>query len=117
MPEIIIKNQSIERFVEEVASAYCSAYPSKAEAFDRLVRHQTASLIKTTGMSTGGTLMEIGALPNEIYAAVKHLAKIHLNIPDFWDDFDRFNLFLRVWSNCRIKRTPTPFLTVPALRS
>lgn len=110
--QVVIKNASLERFLSEVADAFCSEWPAYAEEVTKFVQEEQSRLIKQTGMSQDGTLMTLGHMPAEIYSFVKRQAFKRLNIEDFWADYDNYRLFFKVWTNCAVRRKRTPMLQV-----
>lgn len=110
MPEILIKDQALTRTIEEIADAYRAVRPSEYAAFCRLIDEDSRSLLKPTGMSSEGTLLDLFRLPASLYSFIKQQMRKRHGIHDFFAFPENYRLLMKVWSSCALKRKPTQML-------
>lgn len=115
MPQVIIKNQTLEREIETVVNWFYKKHPNDALFMEEMVKRESAHLHQQNGMSKDGCFLTYGKLPSQVYSIVKQAFRRVHNIEDFWSDYDRYQLFFKVWRNAAIKRRPTAFLDLGAL--
>lgn len=105
--EIIIKNASIIKFIEEVAAAYAEFWPTEYARFKEIVAAESANLIKPSAMSRDGTLLNFCKLPANLYAFIRIQARRRLGLDDFFRDPDNYRLLCKTWPDLRIQRAAT----------
>jgi hypothetical protein len=115
MPEICIKGAALTTTLNEIAEAYAHICPEEYEAFLGFVGENNKNLIKPSGMSSGGNMMDLCKLPSGVYSFVKHQMRKRHGIDDFFADPKNYYLLCKVWSNCCTKHRKTPTLIVPHL--
>jgi len=112
--EVQVKNAAMTAFLEEIASAYRELYPERYAAFLKVMDEENKILLNTTALSTDGTIMSLGKLPQELYAFIKYQAHKRLGIKDFFSDEANFRLLMKLWPAARTKRTPSTFVHIQA---
>lgn len=115
MPEIIVKNQALEKNIETFVNWYYNRHPAEATAFEELVKRESENLINENGMSKEGCFMAMGMVPQHMYSVLKQAMRIALGIDDFWRDYSNYKLFYKVWRNAMIRRKPKQWLRVTPL--
>lgn len=115
MPEICIKGAALTTTLNEIADAFRALCPSEYDKFLTVISETNKCLIKPSGMSAQGHMMELCKLPQGIYSFVKQQMRKRHGIPDFFSDPKNYYLLCKVWSDCTIRRKKTPLLVVPTL--
>lgn len=110
--QIIIKNQALERTLEEIADAYRTMCPSEYVSFMALVNEASGALTKSSGMSKEGHLMDLARFPGIIYPFTKQVMRKYHGIPDFFSDLKNYRLALKVWSELQTRRKATQIFRV-----
>lgn len=113
--EILVRNKAIEDFLATVADAYHELYPDAHDAFLAAVRERSHALINPSGMSEGGTFLDLGCIPKHIYHFIRWQARKRLGIDDFFRDSEHYRLLFKAWPDAATKRKPTKYLKVPTL--
>lgn len=110
--QIVVKNAAVVRILEEIADAWRSLRPESYKAFLQIVDEESKQLLKPTAMSADGNMLNYCKLPADLYGFVKHQMCKRCGIDDFFRDHDNYVLLTKVWSETRIRRSPTQmFLT------
>jgi len=110
--QIIIKNQALERTLEEIADAYRTLCPSEYASFMALVKEESGALLKPSGMSKEGHLLDLARFPGIIYPFTKMAMRKYHGIADFFADKKNYRLALKVWSDLALKRKATQIFRV-----
>lgn len=108
--EIVVKDAAVVRILEEIADAWRCLRPESYRDFLELMDEESKNLIKPTAMSAGGNMLNFGKLPTDLYVFIKQQMRKRCGIDDFFRDPTNFYLLTKVWSDARIRRTPTNML-------
>ena len=111
MTQVLIKGQSLERYVEEVADAFRAIAPGVYNHFRTAVEHESKNLVKQSGMSAEGHFLNRMYITSVLYAFIAKDARQRFGI-DFFADSSNYDLLCRKWSDLKTKTRPTPFLEV-----
>ena len=76
--EIIVKNQALNQWLENVALAWRAKFPERAAMYADLLRVRLESLASPTGMSPDGNIQYKAEVPQELYWVINQ------RIPDFF---------------------------------
>lgn len=105
--QIVMKNQALAQTLESIISAYYALLPRQAAAFEKYVREESGQLVKPTGMSKSGSMMNWVKIPSVLYSFIKkEMRKLH-GIDDFFRDYEHYKLLMQVWKAAVVKRKPT----------
>lgn len=119
--EILIKNRAITDVLLEIGDAFRALCPADYEHFLKHVQEESTRLIKPSGMSEGGTILNMMKIPmgtnsrgerKSLYAFIREQMNKRCGIDDFFRDKKNYYLLCQVWRDAWVKKTPTPFLRV-----
>lgn len=105
--EIIIKDAALTRTLEEIAEAYAAVCPDAYAAFCQIVEQESKNLVKPTGMSKQGHFMDVCRIPAHLYTFIRQQMLKRHGIDDFFRDRRHYDLLLKTWPACKIKRKPS----------
>lgn len=88
-PNVLIRGQAAEEFVETVWNAWCAEYPEHAGAYKALIMREYENLHKPSGVSKEGNLAYTGHIPAEIFYAIEAHHFGFFNEPGNMDKFYR----------------------------
>lgn len=117
--EVLIKNKAVETILEEIFEAFAAIDPQGAEDFIQHVKEESQQLVKPSGMSTDGAILNLMKIPCirnslgekiNLYSFIKQTMHSRCGIDDFFRDAENYRLMCKVWTNAKVKRKPTPFL-------
>jgi hypothetical protein len=104
-----IKGAAIEAFLTEVVKAFADLQPAMYQHFCEHVERESAALLKKSGMSADGSVMNKMYIPALMYAFIKEQARCRLGIENFWADRENYYTLCKVWPAAKTKTKPTPF--------
>lgn len=113
--EVIVKNAAVVRILEEIADAFRTLRPPSYRAFLAIVDEESKALKRPNAMSTDGHMLNFCKLPADLYTFVKQQMRKRCGIDDFFRDAKNYYLLTKVWSDARIRRTPTHLLLTKEL--
>lgn len=119
--EILIKNAAVTDVLNDIGNAFRERCPADYDLFIKHVQEESTKLIKPSGMSEGGTLMNFMKIPMatnslgkriSLYAFIRWQMQKRCGIDDFFRDKKNYYLLCQVWRDAWVKKNPTPFLRV-----
>lgn len=111
--EILIKHKAIEDTLKEIADLWHEHFPKECELMARIVDEESKNLIKSSGLSEGGTLLTYCKLTPRLYAFIKRTMRRLYGIDEFFSDERNYRLLVRVWSDLKVRTKPTQYFHVP----
>ena len=119
--EILVKNAAVTKVLQEIGDAYAANYPHDYARFIAAVKEESTKLLKPTGMSADGHLMNFMKIPCatnkqgariSLYAFIRKQIAKRCGIDDFFRDRKNYYLLCQVWRDAYVKKTPTHMLKV-----
>lgn len=110
--EILIKQQALVKFLEEVAEAYRSLRPAEYQEFLRIIEEESHSLIKPSAMTRDGSALNFMKVPTSVYLFIKREYRRRFEDADFFADVENYYLLAKVWPAIRVRRKETQMLRV-----
>jgi len=107
-----IKDQALERTLEEIADAYEELQPGEWAAFQAILNERSKCLINKSGMSGDGTMLDYCHLPAGLYGFIKQQMRKRHGIDDFFKTKSNYSLLCKVWTACETRRKKKQILQI-----
>lgn len=117
----IIKNKSLETVIEDIGEAFRALCPQDYEDFIAYVKTESEILLKPSGMSHEGTMLNLMKIPcgtnsrgekKNLYGFIKEQMWKRAHIDDFFRDRENYRLLCKVWRDAEVKRKPTKIFRI-----
>lgn len=119
--EILVRNQAVINILNQIADVIHSHYPDDYEAFIKYVILESQHLVKPSGLSPEGHIMNFMKIPCvtnkagekiNLYGAIKRLMRKYCGIEDFFSDRKNYELLCQTWKDAYVKKRPTRHIEV-----
>lgn len=111
--EILIKNKALETVLEDIGEAFRALCPDDYERFIAAVKRESEMLLKPSGMSQEGTMINLMKIPiatnsrgekKSLYTFIKWQVQQSCGIDDFFRDRKNYQLLCRVWADAHVRK-------------
>jgi hypothetical protein len=113
--EILFKNKAVEDVMEEIVKQFVALRPHEAKAMQEYIVGESAHLHTSSGMSKDGTMRNYCKMPKLLYSFIVQQMRKRCGIPNFFASSSDYRLFLKIWSNAKMKTKKKAFLDIGGL--